>query len=69
MCFGVTPRIHVFSSLLVSPHAILSASLSVALPAVKVYGPVAMYCDVVDPACAAMIEKAIPTKKLYGKPH
>ena len=35
----------------------------------KVYGPVAMYCDVADPACAAMIEKAIPTKKLYGKPN
>lgn len=32
----------------------------------EVLGPVAMFCDVEDPACAAMLEKAIPQNKLMG---
>jgi chromosome segregation ATPase len=32
----------------------------------EVYGPVAMHCSVADPACAAMLEKAIPMNKLMG---
>lgn len=30
----------------------------------EVLGPVAMYCNVADPACAAMLEKAIPMNRL-----
>ena len=32
----------------------------------KVLGPVALHCSVSDPACAVMIEKAIPISKLMG---
>lgn len=32
----------------------------------EVYGPVAMFCDVTDPYCAAMIENMVPTTRLLG---
>ena len=32
----------------------------------EVWGPVAMYCNVADPACAAMLEKAIPMNRLMS---
>lgn len=32
----------------------------------EVYGPVARYCSVADPACAVMIEKAIPYNRFYN---
>lgn len=32
----------------------------------KVFGPVAMHCDVADAACAAMVERCVPKNRLLG---